>query len=270
MLNLVLYRREIKSIWKMLAVFAGILTMYIAVVISIYDSEMLGAFDIFTDMMPALADAMGFKTIDTSLLGFLSTYLYGFILAVCPMIFSILCGHTLIAQHVDKGSMVSLLAAPVKRYAVAFTQMKVLATGIMALVVYATILKIVVCEIAFPGELDAAKLLWMNVGLLGLHLFIGGICFFFSCLFSEAKYSLGFGAGIPFAMFVLQMLGNVGGGIGAGAESIKYFTFFTLFDPMGLATGESSAIVGMLVLFAGAVLLFAGAITVFSRKDLHI
>ena len=27
----------------------------------------------------------------------------------------------------------------------------------------------------------------MNVGLLCLHLFLGGLCFFFSCLFSEQK-----------------------------------------------------------------------------------
>lgn len=267
MFNLALFRREMKSMWKMLAVVAGILTMYVSVVISIYDSEMLGALDIFTEMMPGLADAMGLRmVVDTSLIGFVSIYLHGLILLACPMIFSILCGYNVIARHVEKGSMVSLLAAPIKRGAVAFTQMKVLIAGIVALVLYSTILIIAVCEICFPGELNIAKLLMMNAGLLCLHLFIGGICFLCSCLFSEAKFSLGFGAGIPSAMLVLQMLGNVGGGAG----SVKYFTVFTLFNPDGLAAGEGGAIAGMFILFAGAVVLFAGAIAVFTKKDLHI
>jgi ABC-2 type transport system permease protein len=162
--------------------------------------------------------------------------------------------------------MVSLLAAPVKRRAVAFTQMKVLATGIIILVALATVLEILLAIINFPGELDIGKLLLMNVGLLCLHLFIGGVCFFCSCLFSEAKYSLGFGAGIPFTMFVIQMLGNVGG----GTENAKYFTFFSLYDYEGLKAGGSTPVIGIIVLFAGALILFSGAIMVFSRKDLHI
>jgi ABC-2 type transport system permease protein len=266
MINFTLFRREMKSIWKILIIFAGILTMYISIIIYVYDSEMLDALQIMAEMMPGMFDAMGFNLGDMSLLGYLSSYLYGFILLICPMIFSILCAHTVIAQHVDKGSMVSLLAAPVKRSTVAFTQMKVLATGIIVLVLYSTLLKIVICGIGFPGELNIAGLLMMNTGLLCLHFFIGGICFFCSCLFSETKYSLGFGAGIPFTMFALQMLGNVGG----DAENVKYFTFFTLFDSDGLAAGESGAVTGMVVLFVGAVVLFTGAIIVFSKKDLHI
>jgi ABC-2 type transport system permease protein len=266
MFSTALYRREMKSIWKMLVIFAAILTMYVPLIVTMYDSEMLGALEIVSEMMPGLMDAMGFSMADTSLIGYMSSYLYGFILIACPMIFSILCAHTVICNHVDKGSMVSLLAAPVKRLAVAFTQMKTLATGIIALVVYTTALQLTVSEVSLPGELEIPKLMMMNAGLLSLHLFIGGVCFFFSCLFSEAKYSLGFGAGITFSMFVLQMLGNVGG----NAEKAKYFTFFTLFNPDGLAAGESGAVIGMLILFAGALALFGGAITIFSRKDLHI
>lgn len=99
-----------------------------------------------------------------------------------------------------------------------------------------------------------------------LHLFIGGICFLSSCIFSDTKYSIAFGAGIPAFMYVLQMLANVGG----DAEKAKYFTFFTLFNPDGIIAGEGSAVVGIFVLLAGAVLLYASGIMVFERKDLHI
>lgn len=266
MFNFVLYCREMKGLWKMLAIFVSVMTMYIAIVVSMYDPKLKDSINQLVAMMPGLMDAMGFNAENTGLIGYFSSYLYGFILVVFPMVFSILCGNKLIARYVDKGSMVSLLSAPVKRRTVAFTQMKVITTGIVALVVFATIIIIALSEICFPGELDIPKFLLINIGLLCLHLFIGGICFIFSCIFSDAKYSIGLGAGIPSLMFILQMLGNVGG----SAETAKYFTFFTLFNPDGLSIGESSSIAGTLVLFAGAIMLFFVAITVFSKKDLHI
>ena len=91
-------------------------------------------------------------------------------------------------------------------------------------------------------------------------------CFLSSCIFSDTKYSVAFGAGIPAFMYVLQMLANVGG----NAEKAKYFTFFTLFRPVGLIAGESNAIASALVLFMGAVMLYAFGIMIFERKDLHI
>ena len=118
----------------------------------------------------------------------------------------------------------------------------------------------------FPGELDTTGLLVLNGGLLCLQLFIGGICFVSSCIFSDTKYSVAFGTGIPIFMYVLQMLANVGG----NAEKAKYFTFFALFDPDGIIASDSSAIVGMFMLLAGAAVLYITGVIVFERKDLHI
>ena len=131
---------------------------------------------------------------------------------------------------------------------------------------YSTILELACAGSSFPGELDAGELFGLNAGLLCLHLFIGGICFLASCLFSDTRYSIGLGAGIPAFMYVLQMLANVGG----NAEKAKYFTFFTLFRPEGLISGEGSAIAGALLLLAGAAVLYGAGIAVFDRKNLHI
>jgi ABC-2 type transport system permease protein len=182
------------------------------------------------------------------------------------MVFAMLCANKLVAGYVDKGSMTYLLSAPVKRRTVAFTQMKVIATGIFALVLYAALLELAVAGGSFPDELEVGKLLLLNAGLLCLQLFIGGICFFCSCLFGESKYSVGFGSGIPALMFIIQMLGNAGDQL----ADLKYATFFTLFDPEGLIAVEGSAITGIVVLFIGAAVLFGAAIAVFSKKDLHI
>lgn len=265
MLNLTLYKREMKKSLLTLCIFAALMTLYVSVIIGMYDPDLMASLDEWVELMPQIMAAVGMTAGATTLLGFMSSYLYGFILLVIPMVFTILRSNALVAKYVDNNSMVALTAAPVKRRAIAFTQMKALGTGVFALVLFATILEIV-CAGQFPGELDISKLLLLNAGLLCLHLFIGGVCFFASCLFNETKYSIAVGAGIPALMYILQALSNTG----ESAENAKYFTFFTLFDPNGLIAGERGAIVGMIILLAGAVALFIAAIEVFARKDLHI
>ncbi len=266
MIDMALYKREMKGSVKLLIIFGAIITMYVSVIINMYDPEMMKMLEGFAQAMPELMAAVGMKANDTNLLGFMVSYLYGFILLIFPMLFSILRGNALIAKYVEKGSMVSLAAAPVKRRTIAFTQLGVLVSGILLLVLYGTIVELVCAVSGFPGELDTAALFALNGGLLCLHLFIGGICFLSSCIFSDTKYSVAFGAGIPAFMYVLQMLANVGG----KAEKAKYFTFFTLFGPEGIVAGESGAIAGAAILFAGAAVLYALGIMVFERKDLYI
>ena len=266
MMNMALYKREMKGSIKLLIIFGAIITMYISIIISLYDPEMMKTLDSFAEAMPELMASVGMKADAATLLGFMISYLYGFILLIFPMLFCILRGNALIAKYVDKGSMALLAAAPVKRRAIAFTQVTALVSGIVLLVLYSTIVEVFCARSGFPGELDITELFMLNGGLLCLHLFIGGICFLSSCIFSDTKYSVTFGAGIPAFMYVLQMLANVGG----NAEKAKYFTFFTLFNPDGIIIGESSAIVGIFILFAGAIMLYVLGIIIFERKNLHI
>jgi len=266
MINWTLYKRGMQGSWRMLLIFAAVITMYFSVIISMFDPKLGSALNEFAKAMPELMAVVGMNPVSAELAGFLEAYLYGFIMLVFPMLFCILSSSKLISRHIDRGSMTYLLAAPVKRETVALTQMKVMATGIFALVIYATVLGIVNCEISFPGELDIGKFILLNVGTLCLQLFIGGICFLCSCVFDDSKYAVGVGAGIPTLGFVIQMMANAGKEL----ENAKYATFFTLFDSDGIIAGQSGAIWGMIVLFAGAIVLFSTAIVVFSRKDLHI
>lgn len=266
MMNLALYKREMKGSIRLLIIFGAVITMYVSIIISMYDPEMMRMLDSFSKAMPELMAAVGMKAGSATLLGFMVSYLYGFILLIFPMLFCILRGNALIARYVDKGSMTLLTAAPVKRRTIAFTQMSVLVSGILLLIFFSTILELICAESGFPGELDGAALLRLNGGLLCLHLFTGSICFLSSCLFSDTKYSVAWGAGIPVFMYVLQMLANVGG----RAEKAKYFTFFTLFSPDGILAGESRAMVSVLILLAGAAVFYALGIMIFDRKDLHI
>jgi ABC-2 type transport system permease protein len=266
MFNFTLYKREMKKSILTLVIFAGVLTIYIPMIVRMFDPDMADLLNQFTEVMPDLMAAVGMAGTATTLIGFMASYLYGMLLLVFPMVFVILRAHGLVGKYVDRGSMVTLLAAPVSRRTVAFTQMKTLASGIFLLVAYITLLEIICAEAVFPGELKLGDALLLNVGLLCLQLFIGGICFLASCVFNDAKYSVGVGAGVPSLMYIVQMLSNMGG----DAEKAKYATFFTLFDAEGLIAHEASAVGGIVALFVGACALFVAATLVFSKKDLHI
>ena len=265
-MNPTLYKREMKGSVKLLVIFGAVMTMYVTIIISMYEPDMLKLLDSYAQAMPELMAAVGMTPGAADLLGFMISYLYGFILLVFPMVYCILRANGLVAKYVDRGSMASLLAAPVRRSSIALTQAAVLITGTMLLVGYVTGLELAVCEAYFPGELAAKELLAVNGGLLCLQLFIGGVCFLFSCIFSDTKYSLAFGAGVPAVMFLLQMLANAG----EAAEKARCFTFFTLFDPKGLAAGEGEAVLFAALLLAGAAALYAAGTVVFCKKDLHV
>lgn len=266
MFSLPLYLREMKSSRKLLLMFSAVMAMYIAIMISMYDPALSKTLDDMTKAMPGIMAAVGIKLGTATLTGFLASYLYGFILIIFPMIFTILTANRLIARYVDRGSMVTLLAAPVKRKTVALTQLTVLLSGILLLLVFVTALELALASLQWPGQLDVGQLLLLNIGLFCLHLFIAGICFFFSCLFGDTKYSLGFGAGIPAFMFTLQMLANTG----SKARVLRFFSFFTLYNPDGLMRQGQGAMLGIAALFVGAIVLIISAIAVFSKKDLHI
>ena len=122
MFNMALFKREMKGSIKLLIIFGAIITMYVSIIINMYDPQMMKTLDSFAEVMPELMASVGMKTNATSLLGFMVSYLYGFILLIFPMLFCILRGNALIAKYVDKGSMVSLVAAPIKRRTVALRQ----------------------------------------------------------------------------------------------------------------------------------------------------
>ena len=266
MINTALYKHELKGSIKLMIILCAVMAMYVSIIINMYDPEMMKTLDRFIEIMPQLMASVGMKANAASLLGFMVSYLYGFILLVFPMIFCILRANSLIAKYVDKGSMVSLAAAPVKRRTIASTQMAVLVSDIFILIFFITLVELICIANGFSKEINIPELLILNLGLLCLHLFIGSICFLSSCVFSEAKYSIAAGAGIPAFMYVLQMLANIGG----KAEKIKYFTFFSLFHPDGIIAGKSHAVIGTAVLLASAVIMYVSGIIVFDRKDLYI
>ena len=54
MANRTLYFRELRGSWKLLVIFAGVLTMYITMIIWMYDPKMAEAMEQFEQLMPDL------------------------------------------------------------------------------------------------------------------------------------------------------------------------------------------------------------------------
>ena len=80
MINAALYKREMKGSLKMLFLFAAIISMYVTIIISMYDPEMMATLDSFYEVMPELMASLGMGAGATSLIGFIISYLYGCIL----------------------------------------------------------------------------------------------------------------------------------------------------------------------------------------------
>lgn len=71
MLNLTLYKREMKGSLKLLIIFGAIITMYVSIIISMYDPQMMATLDSFYEVMPELMASVGMSARATSLIGFM-------------------------------------------------------------------------------------------------------------------------------------------------------------------------------------------------------
>jgi ABC-2 type transport system permease protein len=231
-----------------------------------FNPEAMSVMQEFTRTMPEIMAMVGMTGDSTTYLGYLITYLYGFIFLVIPFIATIIVAINLVSVPVDSGSMSYLLSSPNSRKTIISTQILVLLTFIVALITYCTVLTIISSEAMFPGELNIVKLLTINLGLLVLHIFLGGIAFLSSTIPNDSKISIMFGAGIPLVFFIIEMLANMGGKL----ENLKYFTIFSLFKPHELLNGETNAYIMVLLMFILAVILYTSAFYIFKKKDMSI
>ncbi|MFV0255303.1 MAG: ABC transporter permease [Erysipelotrichaceae bacterium] len=266
MLNITLFKREFKNSLPLLLIVLSIMTLYISIIIYMYDPNMLDMLNSFTEVMPEIMAMVGMTGATDSLLSFEASYLYGFILILFPMLYIITRNNSLIKKYIENNSMAALLAAPITRVKFALTQAITLISTTFILVSLVTLIQFSCGELMFPNETSLLELIQLNAGLFSLLLFIASLAFMANCIFNNSKIALAISTGLPIFMFVVQMIANLGGDM----EIAKYFTFFTLFDPSGLINAESFAITGAISLALAAFLLFSVGILAFNRRDLHI
>ena len=266
MISMPLLKREAKANYKLLLIFMGVLTLYASMIIAMFDPKLGESLALMAESMPGIFSAFGMTNVSTTLVEFCANYLYGFLMVVFPLVFIIILANKLVARYVDRGSMAYLLASPIKRGKLIFTQMKILCGALFLLVAYVTILSLLVGEMMFPGEMDVAKFISLNLGCYCLHIFLAGVCFLPSCIFNDSKYATGTGAGVCIAFVLIQMISQVG----EKFENLKYITPLTLFDTAKILAADSAALwqCGTL-LVAGLALMFVG-LAIFCKRDIPV
>ena len=267
MISYPLLKQSIRSNYKIWLIFAVILTIYIAMIIGMYDPQITNKVEELLSLLPKeLLSAFGFDMQDQSLTGFVSSYLFGFLLLLFPMIHTILAANRLMASGIDKGSMVYLIATPNARWKIAYTQAVYLAGSTGVLFAWTAAVGVSVCEWLFPGMLRVGTFLDLCLGAYALHFAIGGISFLASCAASDMKHSLTYGAGIPVLFYLVHMLANMKGNL----EILQFATIFTLFDTEKILLADTIGYIYMGILAVSGMILYLTGILIFRKRDLSI
>lgn len=266
-MNLTLFKATTKANWVIGCIFLAVMFMYLSIIVSMYDPHDMNALNAMLETLPKeLVSAMGFGTLATDLTSFIANYYYGFIIIMFPTIYCIIVANRLVARHVDRGSMAYLLSTPNSRLKIVSTQAMYLLVTVALLFGLVTIAGIGISEALFPGQLDMGSFVVLNLCALLTFFAISGICFFFSCIFNDTKYSLAFGGGLPIAFFVINMLSNVSPDFGW----LSNLTLFSLFNPSNIIAGDTSIIIPSLVLAGVAAVSYLGGIFIFKDRDLPL
>jgi ABC-2 type transport system permease protein len=267
MVSLPLLRTNLKSNYTIWLIFIAILLMYFTTITSMFDPVTIEGMDALLEALPpAMIDALNFRVVENTLLGFIAGYYYGFLILLFPLIYTVLVADRMIARYVDSGSMAFLLSTPNTRAKIALTQGVFLVSSLVALFAFLTLIGIVYTQALYPGELDIGGFILLNAGALFLYFALSGIGFFASCLSNERKHSLALGGGLPVLFFLIHTLSNVGEEV----SFLKNFTLMSLFDTTEIITRGSGVLPAFAALFLIGLALYAAGIYVFSKKDLPL
>jgi ABC-2 type transport system permease protein len=255
--------RQNRTLWMIIL---AILAMYLLIIMTMFDPNMVDSLERMLELLPeGLVKAMGFESFGTTLLTFTANYIYGFLVFLFPMIYSVMVNHRLVAQHIDKGSMSYLLATPNTRRKIVLTQAAFSIFGVAALFVAATVIALVAAALMFPGAMEAGKFILLNLYTIAVYMAVGGIGFLAGCLLEE-RLSLAVGAGLPVMFLFFQMLGNAGDKI----AWLGKFSLYYLFDFDRLFSPEQSVLPQVLALLAIALVTYGLAVLSFEKRDMHV
>ena len=84
MLNKTLFRKELKSNYIMLLIFLGVLSMYSYMITLMFDPKLGDSLNTMAESMPELFAAFGMADAGTTLLEFVTNYLYGMLFIAFP------------------------------------------------------------------------------------------------------------------------------------------------------------------------------------------
>lgn len=177
-MNRHLFLYDIKQNLLLFFIILAILVMYFSIITNMFDPA--GNEDLIKlasmKLSPELMRAFGFDmAADSSLTSFLSSYMYGMLMLLLPLIYANITANRLMAQHVDKGDMAFLLSAPLSRTVIAATQAVFLLASTWLLIGVCCTFSLILCHSSFPGLLNDANYIRLNGGLAALMTLLSGI-----------------------------------------------------------------------------------------------
>lgn len=266
MISLPLFKRNMIASIKFMLIFLAVLAMYTSIIIWMFDPEMADLLNQYSEMMPGFMSAMGMSGGVGTLIEFINTYLYGFLMIIVPMIFEVMLVNKLIMKYVDNGSMACLLSTPNSRKKIILTQLVSIAISVVVLIVLVTLIGLACSEIMFPGKLDIDKYISLNFSTVLLHLMVSGIAVFSACFFNESKGYVSVGVGLPIGFYLIEMLSNMGGDL----EKLKYLTIYTMLPGESIVSGSGDVILANIAMLIIAFVLYVSGAIWFIKKDLPL
>jgi ABC-2 type transport system permease protein len=268
-MNAALLRSMMKTNAQTIFSYAFGMVFYLCLVLWVYPSiASSSALNTVLKTMPqSMLKVFGLQAGIQQVGDYLSGEFYGLIYVIIMAVFTLTTASKLVAHLVDRGPMAYLLASPVSRVRVAWTQAVVLLTGMFIISVFTTI----------GGWLGAAWLVkhqhldigpFVQMNLIGFLLFavVSGYSFLCSCAFNDEKKALGTSATITLVFYGLNLVGKLSDKV----AWMKNLSVFTAFDAQGILHGHVHVIQTALGLAVGAAILFIAGVLVFRQRELPL
>jgi hypothetical protein len=261
-----LFISTMKRNFVLLVIFYGVLLMYLWVLASMFDPDSIEEIMAMLDLFPEdMIKGFGFSAVVTDITGYFASWLYGMLMLGFPMVYCIILGNRLCAKMVDNGSFVYLLSTPNSRVRIIVTQGVYAILSVFVLFGAVFLSGVAICAVSFPGELDVYQFFRVNAITANANVLAIMISFFFSCVFNDAKMSTAFGAGVPIAFLLMNMLG----GASEKAEILKKLSIYGIYDPVEVVKGAPILPQNIFYIAASLTLLIAGT-AIFNKKRLPI
>ena len=265
-MNVTLLKLNIKNNAFLLLIFCGVMSMYISIIMYMYDPNSSKSLMDMMDMLPPeMISAFGFSNASNDLTGFVAGFYYGFLVFAFPMVYYIILSNRLVCKMVDSGAFCYLLQTPTSRKSIIVTQAVYLLGSIVVLFTVIYSVGIYVSSTLYPGMLNVSAYTKLHSSAALLTMAMSMVCFFYSCLFNETKRSLAFGTSIPLTFFLLLMVG----GVSADAQVFKDLSIFSILDATAIVQNGNTT--GINILFLSMIaILFTASVLVFDKKRLPL
>lgn len=245
----------------------AVLLMYASIAAWMFNPESAEAINDFLGVLPeTFIKALGFDGLGTDLTTYLANYLFGFIYLMFPMLFVLFIATKLIGKPIDSGSMVYLVATPLRRTTIAITQILFLFDALFFVFLVNFVATYAVSELRFPGMLDVSGYFMLNLITYLVIGLLASIVFFLSVL----PIDYGKAQGIAIAFSVYAFIANALYKLSDSLSLLQYTTIFRFVDiNQALENGASIWVtIGIVSLLTLSFLV--ASVWVFEKRPLNI